>query len=63
MRRLLLFLIMLCLFVISANLKLLDLHQQRRDAIENLHLLRSAEASLEIPIAGNITWENMLGKK
>ena len=62
MRRLCLFLIMLCMFGISANLKKLDLHQQRRDAMEHLLLLRSAEVSLEIPLAGNITWGDMLGK-
>lgn len=56
------FLIMLCMFGISANLKMLDLHQQRWDAKEHLFLLRSAEVILEIPFAGNMKWGDMLGK-
>lgn len=62
MRRLILFLIMICMFGISANLKLLDLHQQRRDAMEHLLLLKSAEIVLKLPLVENATWGDMLGK-
>ena len=50
MRRLLLFLIMLCLFAISARLELLNIHQQHRVKMEGVHLLRSAAITLEIPL-------------
>lgn len=50
------------MFGISANLKLLDLHQQRRDAMEHLLLLKSAEIVLKLPLAENATWGDMLGK-
>ena len=63
MRRLLLFLIMMCMFMISAEFKKLDLHQQQRDAMESFHMLRSAEVVLEIPLTGNMSWKDMLDKK
>ena len=63
MKRLLLFLIMMCMFMISAELKKLDLHQQRLDAVERFHLLRSSEVVLEIPLSGNMSWKDMLGRE
>lgn len=60
MRRKLLFLIILCMFAISARLELLNLHQQRIDANEHFHLLRSAEIALKTPLTGTLTWEDML---
>lgn len=62
MKRILLFLIMMCMFMISAELKKLDLHQQRCDAMESMNLLRSAEIALDIPLTGIMTWKDMLGK-
>lgn len=62
MRRGLFLLIILCLFAISARLKLIGLHQQKYDAMEKLHLLCSAAITLEIPLSGNKTWEDLLEK-
>ena len=48
--------------MISAEIKKLDLHQQRRDAMQSFHMLRSAEVVLEIPLTGNMSWKDMLDK-
>lgn len=63
MRRLILFLIMIFMFAISARLERMNLMQQRWDAKERLYMLRSAEVALEMPLAGNMTWTDMLGRK
>ena len=62
MRRLCRLLIIACMLYVSGRIILLDLHQQRRDAMESFHLLRSAEVVLEIPLTGNMTWKDILGK-
>ena len=63
MRRFLLFLLMMCMFMISAELKKRALHQQRREAKEHLNMLHSAEVALEIPLMGNMSWEDLLEKR
>lgn len=59
MRKIILLLI-ICLFIIGAKIELLNLHQHRSDAKESLNLLQSAGVTLEIPIAANMTWKDML---
>lgn len=61
--RKLMFLLLMCLLAISARFERMKLLQLRWDAMEQLHILRSAEVALEIPLTGHMTWEDMLDKK
>ena len=54
-------LLVICMVVLSVRIQRLNLHQLRRDAIESFNLLRSAEVALDIPLTGNMTWEDLLG--
>jgi len=56
MRRLFLFLIIMCMFVTSAKLKLLNLKQELLDAKEKFYMLHSATIPLEIPLTGDVSW-------
>ena len=51
MKRLLLFMIMLLLFEISARLELINLSQQRIDTKEHVHLMNSSAVALEIGVS------------
>ena len=62
MRRICRWLIIAYMLHVSGRIILLDLHQQRINAMERLHLLRSAEIVLEIPLTGNMTWKDMMGR-
>lgn len=63
MRRLILFLIVICMFAISARLERLNLLQQRYEAMERFYMLRSIEIALEVPLVGSMTWKDMLNRK
>lgn len=63
MKRVLLILFVMFLLAGSAKLERLKTLQQRQDAMERLYMLRSTEVALEIPLAGNMTWKDMLGRK
>lgn len=56
MRRLILFLLMLCMFATSARLELLNLKQERLAAKDRHYMLHSASISLGIPLSGEAFW-------
>lgn len=60
MKRHLAVLIFACLIAICVRLERLNLLQDRYEAEEKLHLLRSAAIALEIPLSGNLPWGDML---
>lgn len=54
MKRLMMFLIMLCMFVSAARIELLNLKQQRIDIKEKNYMLQSASITLGLPLSGGI---------